>query len=769
MHQSANRIWIGGVGGGLAVFENDQFKLYANDRRFAEININTLAEDRTGNLWIGTHTNGVWKLARNQFTNWDMTDGLSRYVNSVFQTKAGEICVTGDGYLISRFTGERFVSVRPNLPARIEDRGWRTYRGIIEDHNGEWWIGTDSGLFRFPRVRRIEELAKVSPLTAYSTRDGLATGNVGNLFEDSRGDIWIGSFGAQSDVVTRWERASGTFHRYGESAGLRLAETAVAFCEDRDGNIWIRFFSGNIARYSSGRFLMLAAPDGKPLNGSGGMYRDQKGQLWISTISGSLGQIENPEATPPVFTAWFEKDKLTRGSLYSINSDNKGHLYIATRRLTLARFDPQTGRIKQFTAADGFAPVEIRNVFRDREGVLWLTTLTGLIRFVPTADPPSEPPPALISELSIGGIEYQVPGLGASALKTPELESDQNQLSIGFFGLSFASGEVLRYQFKLEGADRDWSAPAETGSVNYANLAPGFYRFLVRATSVDGSVSDIPASVEFRILPPFWRRWWFLSLLGTTIIAAGYLLYRYRVNQLLEIERVRMRIATDLHDDIGAGLSRISILSEVIRQRIGTGDLRVGQQISSISGASQELVDSMSDIVWAINPQKEHLTDLAHRCRRFASDVLASRNIRFKFNAPDEGHDLRLGAELRREVYLIFKEAVNNLARHSRATEAEIELLADRRCLTLRVADNGRGFDATAVAQGNLEADGDGNGLTSMCMRAKRMGGELQIESADGQGTALSLRVPLNQRNWLEKSLTENPRLRHRYRKPNSH
>jgi signal transduction histidine kinase len=175
----------------------------------------------------------------------------------------------------------------------------------------------------------------------------------------------------------------------------------------------------------------------------------------------------------------------------------------------------------------------------------------------------------------------------------------------------------------------------------------------------------------------------------------------------------------------------------------------------------------MSDIVWAINPQKEHLADLAHRCRRFASDMLSARNIEFRFCAPVEENNFRLGTELRREVYLIFKECVNNLARHSGATLAEIELEANRRWLTLTVKDNGRGFDVAAVRSGRFQAEGDGNGLPSIELRAKRLGGSLEIASVIGQGTTVALRVPMNQRQWLEKAEIENPRLRHRHKSDN--
>ena len=202
--------------------------------------------------------------------------------------------------------------------------------------------------------------------------------------------------------------------------------------------------------------------------------------------------------------------------------------------------------------------------------------------------------------------------------------------------------------------------------------------------------------------------------------------------RLLEIERVRTRIATDLHDDIGSSLSQIAILSEVAHQRAGG---KAGEPVERIGTLSRELLDSISDIVWAIQPHKDHLSDLKQRMRRFAADVLSARNVEMHWSVSDSGRDYELNAELRRQVYLIFKESINNIARHSRATEARITLQVVDRRLALEVSDNGCGIER--------RDQGDGNGLNSMKLRAARLGGELEIRSAGGQGTTVLLRAPL--------------------------
>jgi signal transduction histidine kinase len=241
--------------------------------------------------------------------------------------------------------------------------------------------------------------------------------------------------------------------------------------------------------------------------------------------------------------------------------------------------------------------------------------------------------------------------------------------------------------------------------------------------------------VSFAILPPLWRRWWFLTSTLVLAFVALRAAERYRVARLLELERVRTRIATDLHDDVGSSLSQIAILSEVARQRLGADGAAAREALASIAATSREMVDSMGDIVWAINPRKDHLSDLTHRMRRFASDVLTARGIALRFHAPEGELGASIGPDLRRHAYLIFKESVNNLARHSGCSEAQIEIGVEGGTLVVEVADNGRGF----AEDGRTE----GLGSTTLRERAAQLGGELKLHSEPGRGTRVSLRVPL--------------------------
>jgi hypothetical protein len=349
---------------------------------------------------------------------------------------------------------------------------------------------------------------------------------------------------------------------------------------------------------------MFTVADGLPAGLIRGIYLDHASRLWVATGEGGVSRIDNPAAERPRFITYNTANGLSSNQATAITEDQWGRIYIGTGR-GLDRLDPASGQIRHYTTADGLASNFINVALRDREGALWFGTLEGLSRLIPQPDPEASPPPVLIGSLRIAGAPYPISELGVAEVTGLELGASQNRVSIDFFGLGLAAGETLHYQHNLEGADSDWSALDDQRTVNYANLAPGRYRFLVRAISASGATSPAPAVVAFKILPPVWRRWWFLSLAALSAGLLGYVLYRHRVARLIALERIRTRIATDLHDDIGASLSRVAILSEVVKHQTGSLNLRTHQALTQIADSARGLVDSMSDIVWSVDPRRD--------------------------------------------------------------------------------------------------------------------------------------------------------------------
>jgi signal transduction histidine kinase len=498
-----------------------------------------------------------------------------------------------------------------------------------------------------------------------------------------------------------------------------------------------------LVRRRDGRFERFTSADGVPNAAISSLFLDHAKRLWAASSESGLIRIDDPTAERPRFTVYTRAEGLSSNEVWCITEDRFHRIYAGTGR-GLDRLDPATRRIEHFTQADGLAGGIVTAAHRDRQGRLWFVTSQGVSRFDPLPAREPSAPAIMISGLRVAGIAQSVSELGETTIRLLKLSSGQNNLSVDFFALNFGVGEVLKYQYRLEGADAGWSQPTQERTVNFASLAPGDYRLLARAVSSNGLTSQTPASVSFTILRPVWQRWWFLALAALGLGLTALAFYRSRVKRIVEHERMRTRIATDLHDDIGSSLSQIAILSEVSRRRVGPEQNGVGESLAQIANTSRDLVDTMSDIVWAINPRRDRLSDLVQRMREFAGDVFTAREIEFSFRAPSDGQEVRLDADVRRQLYLIFKEAVNNAARHAQCAEAEIEFEVAQDRLLLRVRDNGRGFDPN----GDASTGRNVNGLASMRERARAIGGKIEITSQPNLGTAIKLDLPLSPSRW---------------------
>lgn len=752
---SDGRMWVGTVSGGLSEYDGQRFRNLTTGQGISRL-ITALVEDSAGNLWVGARVGGVTKIARSGFMTYRVADGLrSTDVFSIFADRDQRVIVFNNDWSVNQFDGTRFTSVIPNLPETVKGSSTGN-RPMIQAHDGEWWVATGEGLYRFPAVKRFEDLARVKPKAAYFESDGLASSNITRMIEDSRGDLWISSY-TPPVTLTRWERATGKFYRYSESDGIPANNWAHVMTEDREGNVWMGLHYGELMRVRKGKIEVFHYSDGVPRGLILGIYCDRAGRLWVGSEGEGALRIDNPGADKPAFKVYQMRDGLSSNNINCFTEDAWGRIYIGTSR-GVDRMDLSSGQIKQFTVGDGLGSGEILSAFADADGSLWFGAREGLSRLRPEqTDSKTAPPSVLISRISAGGKPQLVPELGSPEIRGLVFEPGQGQLQIEFFGFSFDTGGGLRYQYKFEGADHDWSQPSEQRTVT-ASLAPGPYRFLVRAVNTGGQESLQPALVSFRILPPFYRRWWFIALVIGTMAGIGYFAYRQRLRRLLEIERVRTRIATDLHDDIGASLSRVAILSEVVKQQSQPGhhedrqnghangqNVRSAQMLTEIADSARGLVDSMSDIVWSIDPRRDDLGQVITRTRQFAADVLDAQGINWQFIASADVEKVKLDPEQRRHLFLIFKESLNNIARHAGAKTVSMNLSIAHNQLEAEIADDGHGFTpqpaVTSVAV--LPKSRGGNGVGNMQARAKELGGELIIDSAPGKGTRLTLSIPL--------------------------
>jgi ligand-binding sensor domain-containing protein/signal transduction histidine kinase len=748
------RMWVG-MYGGLSEFvprakdDHPEFRSYTMAQGLSGFGIWALAEDGDHNLWIGTDNGGAMKMGRSGFTTYTEVDGLgSSRINSIFGDQAGNLCAISTGirkgreWIINSFNGKNFIGIRPNVPRNINDFGWGWNQITLQDHTGEWWVPTGHGLYRFPRASHVEQLAHTRPKAVYNTKNGLANDTIFRLYEDLRGDVWISTISNVGSVLTRWQRATETFHNYSGADGPQLSSIlATAFREDGSGHLWIGTTGTGLLRYAKDGFKLFTSANGLPPGWIPALHADHAGRLWVATTQGGLGRIDETTADPPRIITYTTAEGLSSNDVRCITEDRWGRIYIGTGR-GLDRLDPATGHIKHFTSTDGLARGKVEDCFCDRQGALWFGTALGLSRLVPEPDLPQSPPPILINGLRIAGSKYPISELGETEVSRLDLAPNQNQLQIEFVGLEFGLGELLRYQYKLEGADHDWSGPTDQRSVNYANLATGRYRFLVRAVTAEGVISSKPASITFRVFPPLWRRWWFVTLSAALTGLLIYAAHRYRVARLIELEQVRTRIATDLHDDIGSSLSRMAILSEVAKRRMEGETNEAVSILTDIADSARGAVDSMSDIVWAIDPRRDDLSNVVFRVRQFASDLLGAQGITWSFQAPAEFDKITLNPQQRRHLFLIFKEAINNSACHADCKSVSLSLAIAHNQIIGEIRDDGRGFAVPSLDRPPGDAR-DGHGLENIRTRSIQLGGRLSVDSSPGRGTCIKVVVPL--------------------------
>lgn len=730
------KFWVATTSG-LCLWEEGKTsvcKTYTSANDVCDMESWTITEDKDENLWVGTRC-GVKKIARYGFTTFDEPNGTKNStVNSIFENASGEIFVSyNDGNIrtVSRFNGDDFENVRPNFPDEIKYFGWGNRQTVRQDESGDWWFPTASGLYKFSKPTDFKDLSETVP---QKLSPNIEKTQIFRLFEDSHGNFWISDIRTVDNKTIYelwlWNRKTNVWRDLTEELNISENRMIVSFVEDKSGNIWIGSDSENdqtaLIRYRDGNFKIFTQNGDEALTGHMmNLFADSKNRLWIANPVMGLLRLDDVNSEQLNFKRYTPAEGLSTIGILTVTEDVYGRIYVGTGR-GLDRLNAETGQIEHFTTADGLPASFVETSLRDRQNNLWFGTENGIARFVPEPQRTRIAPNIFIMGLQISGETQPISVLGETAIQDIELNSSQRQISVDFLGLGANLGEKLKYEYRFENGE--WTTTDER-TINFANLASGEYKFEVRAVTADRIYSQNPATVSFRIAAPVWQRWWFLTLAAIVAAALIYLIYKYRLKRLLELERVRTRIATDLHDDIGANLTRISLLSEVAKQKAENGN---GELLSSIADIARESVSSMNDIVWAISPEHDSLLDLTRRMRRHAEEVFSQPDIDLEFNAPLDSN-IQLDVGTRRDVLLIFKEAVNNAAKHSDCTKVEINFSLEHSILRLQIKDNGKGF--------STDSEFDGQGLRSMTRRAESLGGKLNINSENGTNVEFEMNL----------------------------
>jgi signal transduction histidine kinase/ligand-binding sensor domain-containing protein len=696
--------WIGLGRGGIARLRKKHFETIGMPGDLPARPATTVCEDEAGALWIGTYGGGLNRWQNGVLTNFHIpTRSAGDFVFSAYPDSRS-------GLWISAGTEDLFIFQDGRLkPAPTSVHG---VKSILVDRQGRTWTG---------KMGRYLGVAcwTGGQLRTWDLQDGSITKPVRALTEGKNGVVWIGSDGGS---IYRFE--NGQLH------GFQLpefpADQAVwSLRADADGSLWIGTSAAGLLHFEMGRFTRFTAQDGLPDDMICQILDDQQGNLWIGTHHG-----------------------ICRVNKTALRDFASGQAFT----IACSIFDRSDG-LPTLQCSDMYQP----SAWRGHDGKLWFATAKGVVGVQPDEMPVnSQPPPVVIEELLVDG-KNQMPPEGPETNTLIKVSPGKQNFEFRYTALSLANADKIQFRYRLEGFDEKWINAGTRRWVQYNYLKPATYRFHVMACNNDGVWNETGASINLQVMPYFWDTWWFLALLALALIAGVTALVRYishrslrreleRLERQRDIERDRARIARDIHDHIGSGLTRINLLSELL---LGDPKGQLPGRIAQITGVTCELMQAMDEIVWAVNPKNDTLDSLVCYLGDFADEYLRAARIRLRINLPESLPSWHLTSEVRHNLFLAVKEVLNNVVKHSMATEVVFELKLDSNVALLRIHDNGRGIRANS---GNADLMNDGlhrpssNGLENLKKRAAAIGGCCLIRSDPETGTHVEFNIP-RQRN----------------------
>jgi len=695
LEDRSGAIWIGAVPG-LFLIDHGNLSYIGEKNSLQSGGVNSLMEDAVGDVWIGG--SGLMKLPQKSFRHFPLTDTFSGIVLR-FGLSASDRSVWfgGFGRLVRKKPNGMFVEIPPPSGELV----WNV-QGIAEDHSGTIWITSFAGLMEFKNGKMMQ-----AEIEGYGQR-----GTIDKIHVDRSGDLWIGSEGNLYHI-----RGNRVIHRYGGENGIPH-DTFLSITSAPDGSIWFGMDASGAGRLFDGKVTMFTAADGLPSNAVNRVYVDKDSLLWFATRKG-LATFEDGSVRPMI-----DLNNLMGGSPVTreIIQDSRGRYWISARG---GLYEWDGVRIHHYDSRDGLPSDLIHCSFFDYDGNLWAGSERGpavLDARAVTADVPT--PSVHVSFVN------EKSNTASMSLPT-SYPYDENSISLGFHATGFVDERSMEFEWRMGGTDENWQSDRGPRTIGFPLLPPGDYRFEVRAQNRNGAWSPT-VEYAFVIQPPFWQRWWFYASISFLVLLTLWTIHRYHIRHLLEVERLRVRIAGDLHDEIGSYLGGIALESQMMQRKAPMSeDLKM--RLSKITSMAHRTADAMRDMVWLIDPEHDTFDTLLVKMKDVARQLAGPAHLTFR--GPKEPSDEPLDLEFKRHVFLIYKETLYNASRHAQATTIDVSVDRTDGQFSLSVQDNGSGFDETAVKYGN--------GIHSIRERAEKIGATLRIETAPAVGTTVTLVAPL--------------------------
>lgn len=730
--------WIGTSGQGLFSFADGRFQpLIPREGRLSS-DVRALCEDREGNLWLGTHGDGLLRLRPSQARLVGRDAGLP-------PGPARALAVTLRGRCWAGFEqgGLWEVSLAGRFPTAQAARTFppgNLVTALATDLVGGLWAGTGgAGLWHWNGQTAVQ----------FTTAHGLPDDSSQALAVEADGTLWVAP---RQGGLARLTPA-------GEVLAVRsptqLSSPITTLAPARQGGVWAGTAGGGLLRADArgARELPEANLGGYPLRA---LHEDAEGWLWIGTAGGGLGVLAGPN-----FMRWDRAAGWPDNWVLGVTTDDAGHLWFSTPRgvWRVARGDLDPARPLAPPSRRLFTSSEVANAvpggggpmaLRGPEGELWFALAEGVLAFSPAGMTFDARVPVFIEDIRVNGELLAREGDPREPGAPLRLPARLRSLELSFSALDLSATEPVRCQYQLEGFDPDWMEAGAERRARYGRLPYGDYRFRVRVGDGRGGADEPGARLALTLPLPWWRGPVALALYaaGAAALIAGvarvvsFRRLRARLSRLAQqqaLQRERMRIAQDMHDEIGSKLTKISFLSERARGDLGGNGSAAGK-LETIANTSRDLLQSLDEIVWAVNPHNDSLEHLAAYLGQYASEYLQNTAVECELRIPRDLPEHPLTSETRHNLFLAFEEALNNVLKHSGATRVRIEMAVTPGRFRIALADDGRGFDPAAPAH---RARG-GNGLTNLRQRLADIGGHCVIASMPGEGARVTLEIPLS-------------------------
>ncbi len=740
-------LWIGTFGDGLYrlnVQSNSLISFMHNnldENTIADNDIISLCKDRSGIIWVGTHLGeGISRLERKNI-KFDIVKPNPTAASSLNDDVVWSILKDKEEILwigtyrggLNRYDEKRkiFTSYK-NISGNSHSISNNHVRAIVEDKSGNLWIGTYAG-----GLNKFDRHTGVFYSFIHSSFDSTSVGGnqVQKIFIDSNSIMWIAVFGGGLNVMSLNEHPSSTPHfikyKFDPNDSTSISDNRVyTIYKDRQNNLWVGTFGGGLNRFdrNNKNFERFRNDPTNPFSLQNDkvlcLYEDRSGSFWIGTSGSGLIKFDRDRKK---FISYNSQADIQADVIYGILEDEQKNLWLSTSN-GIYRFSYETGSTRHYDLQDGVQSLEFSGgaYFKAGNGEMFFGGINGLNRFFPNlVRDNSFIPPVVITAIKVAN--HFVKGEVEKLI----LMYHENFISFEFAALAYSDPYDNSYSYMLEGFDENWtSTDAKYRIASYTNLPPGEYIFKVKGANQDGIWNPNEVKIFITITPPFWRTWWFIALSVTLISAGIYYMGTMRVRNELAIEKLKTKLAADLHDNIGSGLTEISILSELADKDASlNSNFNVQSKLKNISEVARQLIDNMSDIVWFVNPKRDSLRDLLVRLKDSYSDLLHSLGISFKIINLDKLNELRLPMDYRQNLYLIFKEGINNAIKHSNCKKIILGVNVRNNIIELTLCDDGIGLEVE-----NLKY---GNGIRNMESRSKLLGGKLKLNSVMGKGTTI--------------------------------